>query len=139
MKLWLQNSYPLNGRSEIAVDRFPFLIGRRSDNDLSLPWAFISRRHCQFTQSGEEVLVQDLESYNGTYVNGRRASVPLPVRHGDELNLGPLVFRVVMPRTPHETAEACQRPTNDEFGCAAQRPTPSERRTPREDSSGVLR
>jgi pSer/pThr/pTyr-binding forkhead associated (FHA) protein len=116
MKLWLQNSYPLNGSREVSVDRFPFAIGRRSDNHLALPWAFISRHHCRLTRRGEEVLVQDLESYNGTFVNGRRASLPLPLQHGDELSLGPLVFRVVMQRAPHETMEGCQRPTHEEPG-----------------------
>src|SRR5438552_3283696 len=40
------------------------------------------------------VMVQDLESYNGTFVNGKRAVTPLPVQNGDEVTLGPCSFRV---------------------------------------------
>jgi pSer/pThr/pTyr-binding forkhead associated (FHA) protein len=96
MKMLLRTLWPLDENREIIVDHFPFVIGRRSDNDCSLPLAFVSRRHCQFTRGEEYVLVQDLESYNGTYVNGKRAIVPVPLRHGDELTLGPCSFRVMV-------------------------------------------
>ena len=102
MKMFLQTSWPLEGNREIVVQRFPFVIGRRSDLDCSLSLAFVSRRHCQFTRAGDDVLVQDLESYNGTFVNGKRASAPLPVSHGDELKIGPCSFRVSV---EHDTAE----------------------------------
>jgi hypothetical protein len=111
MKLWLQPSWPLDDEREILVDRYPFVIGRRSDNDWALPLAFVSRRHCQFILTENQVLVQDLESHNGTFVNGRRASLPLPVRNGDEVHLGPCGFRVVMSAARHETAEAIHDPT----------------------------
>src|SRR5262249_11295108 len=94
MKMLLQTLWPLEDHREVVVDRFPFVIGRRSDTDYSLPLAFVSRRHCQLTRADNQVLVQDLESYNGTYVNGKRATSPLPLRHGDELTLGPCSFRV---------------------------------------------
>ena len=102
MKMFLQTSWPLEGNREIVVQRFPFVIGRRSDSDCSLSLAFVSRRHCQFTRTGDKVLVQDLESYNGTFVNGNRANSPLPVSHGDELKIGPCTFRVSV---EHDTAE----------------------------------
>jgi pSer/pThr/pTyr-binding forkhead associated (FHA) protein len=48
-------------------------------------------------------LVKDLESYNGTFVNGRAALTPLVVDDGDEITLGPLSFVVLMPRADAET------------------------------------
>ena len=102
MKLLLQTSWPLGDNREIAVQRFPFVVGRRSDSDCSLTLMFVSRRHCQFTRIGDQVLVQDLKSHNGTFVNGKRASRPLPVQDGDELTLGPCPFRVSM---LHDTGE----------------------------------
>jgi pSer/pThr/pTyr-binding forkhead associated (FHA) protein len=102
MKMLLQTLWPLVNHREIVVHRFPFVIGRRSDSDFSLPLAFVSRQHCQFTRTGNQVLVQDLESYNGTFVNGKRAINPLPVRNGDELTLGPCSFRVSV---MHDTGE----------------------------------
>jgi pSer/pThr/pTyr-binding forkhead associated (FHA) protein len=116
MKLWLQQLSAAKGATEeICLDRFPFIIGRRSDSHCCLPFAFISRHHCQFTCNGDEVLVQDLESYNGTFVNGRDARQPLPVQDGDEITLGPLTFRVVMPRAAHETADLCRTPTQTDL------------------------
>jgi pSer/pThr/pTyr-binding forkhead associated (FHA) protein len=103
MNVRLQRIGVTDEELEIRIDRFPFVIGRRSENDCPLPLACVSRRHCQFTCAEEQVLVQDLESHNGTFVNGRRALRPLPVRHGDELCLGPIAFRVLMPPERDET------------------------------------
>jgi pSer/pThr/pTyr-binding forkhead associated (FHA) protein len=102
MKLLLQTSWPLGDNRQIAVQRFPFVIGRRTDADCSLTLAFVSRRHPRFTRIGDQVSVQDLKSYNGTFVNGKQASRALPVQDGDELMLGPCSFRVSM---PHDTGE----------------------------------
>jgi pSer/pThr/pTyr-binding forkhead associated (FHA) protein len=96
MKMFLQTPWPLADHREIVVHRFPFVIGRRTCSDCRLPWPFVSRRHCRFTRTGDQVLVQDLESLNGTFVNGKRAASPIPVQNGDELRLGPCVFRVSM-------------------------------------------
>jgi pSer/pThr/pTyr-binding forkhead associated (FHA) protein len=96
MKLLLQTCRPLDENCEITVQRFPFVIGRRTDSDCSLSLPFVSRRHCRFVRIGDEVLVQDLKSRNGTFVNGKRVSHPLPVQDGDELVLGHCSFRVSM-------------------------------------------
>ena len=96
MKLLLQTCWPLDENREITVQQFPFVIGRRTGSDCSLSLSFVSRRHCQFVRIGDEVLVQDLKSHNGTFVNGKRASRPLPVQDGDELMLGHCSFRVSM-------------------------------------------
>jgi pSer/pThr/pTyr-binding forkhead associated (FHA) protein len=104
MKLWLQ---PLGSAAESAplcLDHFPYVIGRRGGCDGCLPYAFISRRHCRFDQVDGQVVVQDLESYNGTFVNGTPATKPHPLSDGDELTLGPMSFRVVLPRGEQETA-----------------------------------
>jgi pSer/pThr/pTyr-binding forkhead associated (FHA) protein len=106
MRLWLHTAQPVDDVREILIDKFPFVIGRRSDSDCALPLAFISRHHCQFFLNDNQVMVKDLESYNGTFVNGTRATQPLPVQHGDELSLGPISFRVVMQSAPHDTAES---------------------------------
>ena len=44
--------------------------------------------------------MQDLESRNGTFVNGQRADYLTPVHHGDELRLGPITFRVTVVNEP---------------------------------------
>lgn len=115
MKVLLQNLGSRLVGAEFSLDRFPFVIGRRSDNDGCLPLAFISRHHCRFFRQDQQVLVQDLESYNGTFVNGRSADSPLPIENGDELTLGPLSFRVVLVRGPGETTSVTHHPTAQEI------------------------
>ena len=116
MKLWLQ---PLGSAAQsepLCLSSFPFVIGRRGECDASLPYAFISRRHCRFDQVEDQVVVQDLESYNGTFVNGSSAERPLVVSDGDELTLGPMSFRVVLPRAEQETARDLK--TDPDLGMA---------------------
>ncbi len=56
----------------------------------------VSRRHAKITRRGNEVLVEDLGSVNGTFVNGKRLTPYLPhsLHNGDELQLGKLVLRI---------------------------------------------
>jgi len=119
MRLLLQASLPVDETLEILVDHFPFVVGRRSESDCPLHYAFVSRQHCRFTLAGDEVFVQDLESHNGTFVNGRPASIPLPINHGDELCLGPLSFSVIMRATNQETMDSQIGPTREETSTLA--------------------
>src|SRR5205085_421913 len=62
-------------------------IGRDSSNTVRVRDALLSRRHCVARREGEGFRLVDLDSLNGTFVNGR------PVRehalaHGDEINIG---------------------------------------------------
>src|SRR5262245_35660649 len=101
MNLLLMNPETPDGHV-VRIDRFPFTVGRSNPADGLIPLAFISRKHCRFRLHGEEVLVEDLGSANGTYVNGVRVTAPTPVRAGDQLRLGPLGFRVALQGAVHE-------------------------------------
>ncbi|MCX7926127.1 MAG: FHA domain-containing protein [Fimbriimonadales bacterium] len=54
----------------------------------------VSRNHAQITRQGDQTLIEDLGSTNGTYVNGVRISAPTPIKPGDTLQLGASLFRV---------------------------------------------
>ena len=105
MQFMLQNVSAIADVPDIVIEQFPFVIGRGGDSNAQLPLAFISRRHCQLTASTEGVLVQDLESHNGTFVNGRKAQAPLTIHDGDEVSLGSMCFRAVITNAAQETAE----------------------------------
>jgi predicted component of type VI protein secretion system len=96
MKVWLRNNCPAPDRGDICIQTFPAVVGRGGSCDISVPVGFISRRHCRFIRRGEDLLVQDLESLNGTFVNGRLASLPTLLNHGDEVRLGPMAYRVAV-------------------------------------------
>lgn len=50
------------------------------------PW--VSRNHCRITQKGDEVLVEDQDSRNGTFVNGVLAKPAIQMQPGDKIFLG---------------------------------------------------
>jgi pSer/pThr/pTyr-binding forkhead associated (FHA) protein len=103
MKLSLLSDRSWQGLDEIRIDRYPCVLGRDSDSDYPVPLAFISRRHCRFILQGGQVMVHDLESFNGTFVNGSRLCAPTPITDGDELSLGPLCFRIRLRTEVEET------------------------------------
>jgi hypothetical protein len=71
------------------------ILGReRGTADLVLDDPGVSRRHARVLPEHDGVLVEDLGSSNGTYVNGRRISGPVELGAGDELQLGTTVVGV---------------------------------------------
>jgi len=67
----------------------PVVVGRMSECGLTVPSTLVSRRHCEFVQIGDEWVVRDLGSRNGTFVNGYRADQDgLFVDKGSRVKLG---------------------------------------------------
>ena len=66
-------------------------IGRWEDNDVVIDDRWVSRYHAQVRREGNEYVVQDLGSKNGTFVNGRRIAAPTVLADGDEIQVTPLV------------------------------------------------
>jgi len=80
---------PSEAEAEVVIDRFPFVLGRHPECDVTLFSRQVSRRHCQLFQRGEEIWVEDLNSYNGTYLNDHKIGQAEPIRDGDVLVLHP--------------------------------------------------
>jgi pSer/pThr/pTyr-binding forkhead associated (FHA) protein len=70
------------------------IIGRQKGCDLRIPSAIVSRRHCLLRFRDDCLTVEDLDSSNGTFLNGERVSGKEVVRPGDRLEIGPLVLLV---------------------------------------------
>ena len=72
-------------------------IGRDASNDLAAADAEVSRHHARLVREGQDYLLEDLGSTNGTFLNGRRLTSPQVVRGGDRISLGETVeFAVEM-------------------------------------------
>ncbi len=71
-------------------------IGRSEDNDVVIHHKKLSRRHARLFFEGGKWLIEDLRSTNGVWINGERIGVHT-LCHGDEIRLGPALFRVDMP------------------------------------------
>lgn len=83
---------------EIAVSGDKFLIGRGESCNLRPKSESVSRKHCILVIRDNRLLVQDLVSRNGTYVNDKRlptdkAKVLSP---GDQLRVGKIAFEVLI-------------------------------------------
>ncbi|WP_376695279.1 FHA domain-containing protein [Wenzhouxiangella sp. EGI_FJ10305] len=78
----------------IRVTRFPSTIGRSRDCDPRLNLHRISRRHLRLALEGDRVIVEDLGSTNGTFVNDERLSGPAVLRPGDRLHIADYAFSV---------------------------------------------
>ena len=63
-------------------------IGRESDNDVVFSEGEVSRHHCELYCSGGRVYIKDLESTNGTQVNGRSITFPVALKKNDSVLLG---------------------------------------------------
>lgn len=100
MKINLVVSLPGNpdGKS-IPVTRWPFLIGRDGKCSLRPSSAVVSNRHCAIEVRGDDVIVVDLKSTNGTFVNGVRVEKESEIHDGDKVQVGPLVFAVRIERS----------------------------------------
>jgi hypothetical protein len=63
------------------------IIGRTPENDLQIDSKYVSRHHCQLTVTGEGTLLEDLNSTNGIYMQGRRVRRHL-LADGDVVQIG---------------------------------------------------
>jgi len=63
------------------------VVGRAPSCDLVLTDRYMSRAHARFSRDGDRVTVEDLGSYNGTFVNGVRLDAPVEVTPGDSVRI----------------------------------------------------
>ena len=68
-------------------------VGRLEDNAFQISEPSISSHHCELTQRGSELLVKDLNSTNGTFINGEKV-VEAVLKPGQILRLGQVEMRL---------------------------------------------
>lgn len=78
---------PDKGR-RIPIETNPLVIGRAAPADVVLPDQQISRNHCRVCLAMGEVIVIDLNSSNGTYIDGKRLAGGSPLPVGSRLQVG---------------------------------------------------
>ncbi|HEX3598057.1 MAG TPA: adenylate/guanylate cyclase domain-containing protein [Polyangiaceae bacterium] len=88
-------------------------LGRHPTNSIQLLDKIVSKEHCVIERRGGQLILRDLGSLNGTYVNGERVVGERPLRHGDDIALGSTRARVEdapvsapnSPIAPHSQAQ----------------------------------
>jgi hypothetical protein len=68
------------------------LLGRGDGADIKLEDAFASTRHARLVPQGEVIVLEDLGSTNGTYLNGEPLRGPQPLHVGDQIRIGDSEF-----------------------------------------------
>lgn len=74
------------------------VIGRGGMHPITISCSSVSKQHCEIAMEEGRPVLTDLGSTNGTFVNGRPAS-RTPLAHGDVVQVGARVFRVLKPQT----------------------------------------
>jgi pSer/pThr/pTyr-binding forkhead associated (FHA) protein len=73
-------------------------LGRDVNNAIVVDDQFASTQHAVLTFRGRTWYVEDLESTNGTFVNGQPVDGVAPVGYGDEIQIGRVRLRLERPR-----------------------------------------
>jgi len=96
----------LTGKS-IELNAKKTTIGRLDDNNFQITEGSVSSHHCEVLQKGKDVVVKDLGSTNGTFINGERVTTEAVLKPGQILRLGQIEMRL-------ETGQATP-PTKKQF------------------------
>ena len=93
----------------IELKRSVLLIGRHPECDVRIKLTSISRRHCCLAQVDDTMIVRDLGSRHGVWVNGRRVEERV-LKAGDQLAIGPKIFIVRAFEFDHDPIPANSSP-----------------------------
>lgn len=101
--------------------RLPSTIGRGRGTSVVLPHPLVSRQHCELFEADGQLMVRDLGSLNGTFVNNQRVTEsPLPP--GELLTIGTVTFRAV-----YESLEAAHSVTPASKSAAGDKTIPASK------------
>jgi pSer/pThr/pTyr-binding forkhead associated (FHA) protein len=106
----------VQGRPQGKSMLFPrgeYVFGRGNECHVRPNSDWVSRQHCLLRVTAEGAFLRDLGSRNGTLVNGTRLLDERPLEHGDQVQVGPLVFEVVLEESLPETAPPAAPASDD--------------------------
>lgn len=83
----------LTGKAhELKVEKTT--IGRVEDNTFQIPEASVSSHHCEVLLRGSDIVLRDLSSTNGTFINGQQIAGEMVVKSGQIIRLGQVEMRL---------------------------------------------
>ncbi len=119
-------------RKEFPVQNGPVVIGRKVDADLRIPLNEISRDHCVVSLTNGKLVVRDLKSSNGTFVNSQKIQ-EATLKAGDRMSVGPVEFVVQIdgiPKTivpPSKPAAPAAAPAKGAVAAGKPPPVPAKK------------
>ncbi len=94
--LWFLSGPVASGGTiqHIPIDADPFIVGRGAGISLRLQFQTVSGSHASLKVDNQQLVISDIGSTNGTYVNGRRISQPTVIGDEDLIHFAEAPFRV---------------------------------------------
>ena len=94
--LWFLSGQTADGEPvrHVPIYSFPFRVGRRTDVSLSLAYRTVSGVHSEIVETNTGLVIRDLGSTNGTFVNGVRVDGQHPLAQNDLVQFADIPFRV---------------------------------------------
>jgi pSer/pThr/pTyr-binding forkhead associated (FHA) protein len=102
------------GEFPLRMDR-EIIVGRSSDLDMVLVEDMVSRKHAKITASGDQIVIQDLGSTNGTFVNGEKIK-KARLKEGDRILIGTSIIKLVAVDTSQVVSEEQARQKLEQTG-----------------------
>jgi pSer/pThr/pTyr-binding forkhead associated (FHA) protein len=102
------------GEFPLRMDR-EIIVGRSSDLDMVLVEDMVSRKHAKITASGDQIVIQDLGSTNGTFVNGEKIK-KARLKEGDRILIGTSIIKLVAVDTSQVVSEEAARQKLEQTG-----------------------
>jgi hypothetical protein len=90
--LWLVAPPELKGRSYPLGEEIT--VGRAAGCQVTIDDTYASQLHARVFQREGKIYVEDLGSTNGTYLNRRKVTGPMPMQRGDKLQIGNTVLEL---------------------------------------------
>lgn len=97
MSHWYLECYVTGGKvlRRIVLDQFPFTVGRAAECSLTLNSPDVSRYHGEFIERNGQLMVRDLGSTNGVFINRELISGTCNIQHGDVVHFANMEFRFI--------------------------------------------
>ena len=80
--------------NHVFVNTSPFRVGRHSSNHLTISNRTVSGKHAELILENGGLFLGDLDSTNGTFLNGKRVRTAVPLADGDIIHFGKVRFHV---------------------------------------------
>ena len=85
--------------NELKIDQDEIIIGRDSDNEVQIDNAAVSREHAKIIRGPNSYLIEDLNSTNGTFVNGKKINKKF-LNKNDEISIGKHSLQIILEEPP---------------------------------------
>ncbi|MGB5704140.1 MAG: FHA domain-containing protein, partial [Polyangiales bacterium] len=79
-------------RRKLDFSKPELTVGRVQGNDIVLAKRNVSKQHARLTLKDDQAVVMDLNSTNGTWVNGRKITSPYPLKQGDKIYIADFIL-----------------------------------------------